>query len=231
MADNNNMKQRTTSDEVRERFQLEKNKTEFSNKMDDIFKIIIDMRQKSGDQDINENTLYRVMCSYYEMGLKMQEAIEAMTAIQTALQCVTSAIGVMDDMISFFNNSMMNIYQNDQGFFARSRAKRQVKKAQKSIARRLNVVTSYMTGMSGMADAITKSMDGVFRKMDNRAGKSKKKQSRKSSSGGSGNAAANNFPRTEKLIDDYMKANGITPNAGSGASGGSAASGSGWDAN
>ena len=220
-------------DKKRQQRHFEEKQKQFDTKLQNLADTVIDMENERGSDD----EFVYLLNVFLEAALEMRAMMTSMKAVSEAMQCISEGISFMDDAIAFDHQLVMESTKHNYGFFARWKAKREMKKAMRNnVGRMLSVVD----GLSMKQDLVTSMVDALKmagikfkRKSEKAAAKRQKKAERaKRNNPTSGNSsdAAQKFlaeRRAERGLGGASSAGG----AGAAPAGAAASSSGGPDLN
>ncbi len=173
--------------------ELKRKRRAFDGKLDDIMTTAIQMRQQYGAEDFR----YQMMLTFLEVGLQMRDAVEMLTSVQTAMSCISEAIGFMDGTLNAFDVCIDGMMSGKKGLLSEFNRRRKIEKAIKENNKRVQAMTGNIKDMVNMANRITQAFSGSFNVLQN--GKKSAKTSQ----------PANSTSRAEAAITTYLKGKGI----------------------
>ena len=151
--------------------------------------------------------------------LNLEEAMEAISSIQQAMSCVTTAIELMDNAIDMNKLVFNAALAQNHGFFARMKARRQQKKAIRNSINGMKQVANGIVDAFKMVEGMNKSMSSMANTINVSMQKAKAKRDKQAAKGG-----APTNERARQFMAERAKSTGAsvdTSSTGSSSFGGS----------
>lgn len=173
--------------------------------------------EKYGEQDITA----QMLMSLLEVTIQMSEAIEVISSIGEAVATISDAMLCVDETMKLITDSLSLTQASNYGFWARRRAKRNIRRTIDNNIGRMKQMTMMLSGSMEIADMLTESMQqmsvGQQKMMAKRAKKQEKRQ-QKMQKNGATSFVAN--PNAKRRIDE-MRASRAAAGEGGAENGGS----------
>lgn len=186
------------------RMQMEQSKKEFAKKKQALASRAAEFIMQYGKDDYRS----QIMMTFLDVSLQMEDAINLLHDVNTAMSCIGEAIGCMDDILSNQELILENSLQQNYGFFARLKRKRKLNKAIKNNAGRMKQVCDSLVGSQKMAIAIVSSLKKSSLKMQVMMEKNiqkQKKQELKQKAAASSEARSS---KAEEMVAEIVAAKG-----------------------
>ncbi len=160
--------------------QRETQQKQFEDKILELADKVILFEQTRGEQD----SLTILLATFLDAAIEMRDLMETMTAINVAMECLTEAISFMDSAINFDTVLVQGTLTENHGFFARMKARRQMKKAINNNIGRMKQVSDGLVMKFKMVQTTISSMSTVADKLKGFMAKSTKKKAKASAKNG-----------------------------------------------
>lgn len=199
---------------------LAERKVQFGAKMQKLADTYLRLEKERGTED----PIVGLLVTFLDAALEMQTMMESMEAINTAMSCVTEGIKFLDDAINFDQQMIKETTKENYGFFARFKARREMKKAIRNNAGRMLRVVDGLSMkhemITSMVDAMSKAGVKIKQRSEKMAQKRAKKAAKRPGGAPTGPSAAQRF------LDSRRAELGMGGGTGSSAGAAPAASGS-----
>lgn len=193
--------------------QLQQSKANFGKRKDQLAARAADMIQKNGRDYFMSQTLL----TFLDITIQMEDTIDMLTDINLAVSCITDAMSCMDDILQLNQMALQSSTQQNHGFFARRRAKKQMQKAIDNNLGRIKQICDMVTGSQELAYSITEGMQKANAKTQKRLAKSaaKRKKLEAKTPSGAPQAPSAGEQLVNKIISERgSAAGGGAPNGG-----------------
>ena len=151
----------------------EQSKIDFREKQDQLLNQLIELEQEYGE----DYYLVEMLSTFYEASVEMENVMKSMESVNMAMECVTEALSFLDASVQFDQELMAKSNQQNYGFFARMKMKRQMSKTRKNnIGRMKAMISGLMFKYRMMTDMVKslKSFAVTMNKGFNKINKKKK---------------------------------------------------------
>lgn len=165
--------------------ELRKKREDFDEKVIRLANKVVDYEQKGPQFEY----LTEMMRTFLDVTVQLQGTMEALSAVNDAMECLNDAILFIDSSLAFDRDLISSSLETKYGFFARMRQRRQIKRAIRNNTNRMMAMVESINGKFGMAMAITDALKIACYKMksmmDRSRRKSEKRRAKIKTSGGS----------------------------------------------
>ena len=164
-----------------------------------------------------------MLMSLLEVTIQMSEAIEVISSIGEAVATISDAMLCVDETMKLITDSLSLTQAANYGFWARRRAKRNIRRTIDNNIGRMKQMTMMLSGSMEIADMLTESMQqmsvGQQKMMAKRAKKQEKLQQKRQKNGTTSFVAN---PNAKRRIDEMRasRAAGDGAETGGGSTGG-----------
>ncbi len=177
--------------------------------------------EKYGEQDLTA----QMLMSLLEVTIQMSEAIEVITSIGEAVATISDAMLCVDETMKLITDSLSLTQASNYGFWARRKAKRNIRRTIDNNIGRMKQMTMMLSGSMEIADMLTDSMQqmsvGQQKMMAKRAKKQEKRQQKMQKNGTTAFVANPNAKRRmDEIRASRSAAGGDTTIGGGDTSGG-----------
>lgn len=226
MALNNSdlrMKQEDPAEkEVRDTMlQLERQKKR--KKLDDQIKTLAERAIAFEDQYGFEDDRTQIMVMFLDVTLEMKSAIDLLSDVGIALQCIGQAIGCLDDVLSMQEEMLDGTLEHKYGFWERLRRKRKLRRAMRNNAARMQQMCDMLVGSQQMALSMVAALRKSAAKMKAATSKNFAKQKKQEEKRRAANPQEQPQESLAKKLMDQMRGN--SGNGGGTGAGGNSGNG------
>lgn len=131
------------------------------------------------DQYGSEDYRTQIMVMFLDVTLQMKSAIDLLSDVGVALQCIGQAIGCIDDVLNMQQEMLSGSLQQKYGFFERQRRKRQLRRAMRNNTARMQQMCDMLVGSQKMAMSVVNALRKSLVKMKATAEKNFSKQNKR----------------------------------------------------
>ena len=167
----------------------------------------------------SEDYRTQIMEMFLDVTLEMKSAIDLLTDVGTALQCIGQAIGCIDDVLNMQQDILSGSLEQKYGFIERIRRRRKLRQAIRNNQSRMQQLCDMIVGSQKMAMSVVNALRKSLVKMKATTEKSFAKQRRNSGKKNAG-TATEQPSLARKLMTEVRAQKG----GGTGATGGAAPS-------
>lgn len=178
------------------------------------------------DQYGSEDYRTQIMVMFLDVTLQMKSAIDLLSDVGVALQCIGQAIGCIDDVLNMQQEMLSGSLEQKYGFRERAKRRRQLKRAMNNNTARMQQMCEMLVGSQKMAMSVVNALRKSLVKMKATTEKNFEKQNKRQQ----GAAGAQQEASLAKKLMDELRGNeggaggSSTPSA-SGSSSGSSSGG------
>ena len=226
---NNTFMEEQTEREIdRKKYQKQKDEQRFYQKLDELAIVTDRMQRERGADD----HLTVLMQAFLEVAIELQDMMQTINSVSTAMECLSDAITFIDDAISFDRLIFEQSAAQSHGFFSRMKARRMMKKAIKNNTGRMYELAESMVYKYKMVVQMSDSMQEACLNMKEVMGKQAEKRKKKleKKNADAPQAQINNSnERVKKFIRDVKVKKGLADEEDAPASASSAPANGGID--
>lgn len=202
---NNTFIQESNEREIdRQRYQKQQNEQRFNARLDELAIATDRMERERGAED----HLTVLMQAFLEVALELQDMMQTINSISTAMECLSDAISFIDDAINFDKILFQQSAAQPHGFFARQRSRKLMKKAIRNNTGRMYELAESMVYKYKMVIGLSDAMQDACMKMKSVMGKQADKRKKKLAALPSAEPAAKSA-RTKSFIHSVKVKKGL----------------------
>ncbi len=208
--------QRQVSDTAREA-QCRQKRRELDARVQTLCAKAIEYEDKFG----KDNFRTMILVTTLEVVLQMKDAIDLLSDVGIALQCIGQAIGCVDEAFKLQQDVLDSTLNTKYGFMARMKTRRKIKKAMRNNVNRMKQMVDMVVGVQSIGFSLIESLRKMGVKMKKLANKGFAKGTKGMAAGGE-----SGFGNAERLMAE-VRAGSSDGSAGGSGSGSTGAGGSG----
>lgn len=210
--------QRQVSDTAREA-QCRQKRRELDARVQTLCAKAIEYEDKFG----KDNFRTMILVTTLEVVLQMKDAIDLLSDVGIALQCIGQAIGCVDEAFKLQQDVLDSTLNTKYGFMARMKTRRKIKKAMRNNVNRMKQMVDMVVGVQSIGFSLIESLRKMGVRMKKLANKGFAKGTKGMAAGGE-----SGFGNAERLMAEVRagSSDGSTGGSGSGSGSGSTGAGS-----
>lgn len=156
----------------------------------------------------NDDFRTEMMVDFLDMVLEIQDSIKLLKATSTVMNVLSQAISLVDDIVNFNEDALLQSTQKRYGFFQRWRAKRRMRKAIRNNNARMLAVYDTILAQQEMAQDMTESLREAAMRMRIRRQKLLEKREdkkRKMAKKGLNPDRLSDSSKARSMVDDIIR--------------------------
>lgn len=169
------MQEEKERDIDRQKYQKQQNEQRFYQRLDELAIVTDKMERERGAED----HLTVLMQAFLEVAIELQDMMQTINSVSTAMECLSDAIRFIDDAISFDKILFEESAAQKHGWFARNKSRRLMKKAIRNNTGRMYELAESMVYKYKMVVGLSDAMQEACVKMKSVMGKQAEKRKKK----------------------------------------------------
>jgi hypothetical protein len=198
------MQEEQERDIDRQKYQKQQNEQRFNARLDELAIVADRMERERGAED----HLTVLMQAFLEVALELQDMMQSINSISTAMECLSDAINFIDDAINFDKLLFQQSAAEKHGWFARQKSRRLMRKAIRNNTGRMYELAESMVYKYKMVIGLSDAMQDACYKMKTVMGKQAEKRKKKLAEMPSAEPAAKSA-RMKKFIHSVKVKKGL----------------------
>lgn len=160
---------------LEQRSRMEQSRQNFSERKNQLAERAADLIMQHG----KDHYLSQIMLTFLDVAMQMEDAINTLNDVNVAMECITDAVGCMDNILDFNNMSLDAMNQKKYGFWQRHKTKKKIKRTIANNVGRMQNICNVLVGNQMIALSIMNALKDSSQKMQGMMQKNNAKQKKR----------------------------------------------------